>query len=131
MTGNELDEVVMQIKANIETAKLTGEVKTAPRRRLPTWGECIPYIVGVGVIVFLGVYPKIRENMPIGDSIETCWRFPDECNKLHPEEYAKRVARMLEVQKETDHDDRACEALERVTQGRRLCEVYDDREDER
>jgi hypothetical protein len=39
---------------------------------LPTWKECLPYVAGVGVIVFLEVYPKIRENMPVGDSIETC-----------------------------------------------------------
>jgi len=129
---------------------------------LPTWKECLPYVAGVGVIVFLGVYPKIRENMPVGDSIETCWRFPDECNKLHPEEYVKEVAWMLgncvrslwphpedcetrlpneyrelyedvkrKVKNEMDNDDKACGALERATQGRRLCGVDDDREDER
>ena len=131
--------------------------------QFPTWKECLPYIAGVGMIIaFLWVYPKIRQNMPAGGSIETCWQFPDECNKLHSEEYRKQAAWTLgncvrslwphpedcgtrfsneyrelyedvirKVKNEMENDDKACEALERATQGRRLCGVNEDSGEDR
>jgi hypothetical protein len=61
-----------------------------------TWKEGLLGSLGVIVCIsFFPIYHQIREHMPVGKSIETCWRFPDECNKLHPVEYQKQVIWML------------------------------------